>query len=148
MQLTSATVMHARNRVRRIGIPAILAVLALSGPLACHKGSTGASPMKVILEVTNRGFFDVNVFVIRSPVAQPIRLGMVTGSASQTFRVDETNLQSGQVMVLQVRTIAGQSAWTSPSLVVSTSSIARLDVVTTSSGDLSQSRFYTSMGSH
>jgi hypothetical protein len=92
--------------------------------------------------VSNRGFFDVNVFAIKSPVAQPIRLGMVTGGESETFRVSETDLQAGMVMVLQVRTIAGQTAWTTPSLAVSTSSVARLDVVTTSSGDLSQSRFY------
>ena len=137
-------VSHARSRIRRITAPAMLALAVLSAPIACHRGQSGSGTMKVMLDVTNRGFFDVNVFVIRSPVAQPIRLGMVTGSSSQTFRVDETNLQSGQTMVVQVRTIAGQTAWTSPALVVSTSSIAKLDVVTTSSGDLSQSRLYTS----
>ena len=141
MQFT--TVSYARNRLRRISAPVALAFLAFSAPLACHRGSSGTSAPRVTLEVSNRGFFDVNVFSVKSPVAQPRRLGSVAGGASSTFRVPETDLQAGMVMVLQVRTIAGQTAWTSPSLTVSPSSIARLDVITTSSGDLSQSRFYT-----
>ena len=136
------TAKHASYRIRRICGPLMLALVAFSGPLACHR-STGSSTPKVTLEVTNRGFFDVNVFVVKSPVTTPIRLGMVTGGQSQTFRVPETDLQAGQAMVLQVRTIAGQTSWTSPSLVVSTESVAKLDVMATSSGDLSQTRLYT-----
>ena len=141
MQFTP-NINHARVRILRASRPLALALLTLSAPVACHRGSSGPAPAKVSLAVTNRGFFDVNVFVIRSPLAQPIRLGMVTGGLNQTFSVSENDLQPGQQMVVQVRTIAGQSAWTSPAVNVNLGSMARLDVVTTSSGDLSQSRLY------
>ena len=132
----------ARMRILRAGRPLALALFTLAAPVACHRQSTGASPQKVTLTVTNRGFFDVNVFVIRSPIAQPIRLGTVTGGLDKTFNVAETDLQAGQNMVVQVRTIAGQTAWTSQSVNVNLGSVARLDVVSTSSGDLSQSKLY------
>jgi hypothetical protein len=138
----SPNVHHARMRILRASRPLALALFTLAAPVACHRGSTGAAQSKVALTVTNRGFFDVNVFVIRSPIAQPIRLGTVTGGLDKTFDVAETDLQAGQNMVVQVRTIAGQTAWTSQSVNVNLGSTARLDVVTTSSGDLSQSRLY------
>ena len=141
MQFTR-NVHHARMRILRASRPLALALFALSAPVACHRGSGGASPSKVTLAVTNRGFFDVNVFVIRSPVAQPIRLGTVTGGLEKMFTVSENDLQPGQNMVVQVRTIAGQTAWTSPSVNVNLGAMAKLDVVTTSSGDLSQSKLY------
>ena len=143
MQFDSTAMRRACSRVRRICYPALLA-LAVSATPACHRNATSSAP-RVTLEVTNRGFFDVNVFVVKSPVATARRLGQVSGGMSSTFRVPETDLQAGQMMVLQVRTIAGQTAWTSPSLVVSAASVAKLDVVSTSSGDLSQSRFYTQL---
>ena len=133
---------HARTRLLRASRPLALALLTVAAPVACHRGTSSASPSKVTLTVTNRGFFDVNVFVIRSPVAQPIRLGMVTGGLEKMFTVSENDLQPGQNMVVQVRTIAGQTAWTSQSVNVNLGTMARLDVVTTSSGDLSQSKLY------
>lgn len=134
---------HRPNRARPAAACAFAVLVAgIMSTAACHRGTAGPSTPAVTLEVTNRGYFDVNVFVVRSPVAPPTRLGMVTGGLSKTFRVPETDLQAGQVMVLQVRTIAGRTAWTSPSLSVSIGSVARLDVVTTSNGDLRQSQFY------
>jgi hypothetical protein len=117
-------------------------MLGFAGTLACHRGTSSPATPTVTLEVTNRGYFDVNVFVVKSPVAPPTRLGMVTGGLSKTFRVPESSLQAGQVMVVQVRTVAGRTAWTSPSLSVNIGTVARLDVVTTSNGDLRQSQFY------
>jgi len=145
-QLGSNVVSHARSRIRRTSIPAMLALLAVASPLACHRspGASSSSP-KVSLEVTNKGFFDVNVFVIRSPVAQPIRLGTVNGGMDKSFGVSENDLQSGQSMVLQVRTIAGNTSWVSSALTISSGSVAKLDVVTTSSGDLSQTRLYRAL---
>lgn len=145
MQFTSNVIRHARNRVRRISAPAMLALAAVAAPIACHRGSGGASPSKITLQVTNKGFFDVNVFVIRSPVAQPIRLGMVNGGMDKTFGVSENDLQAGQNMVVQVRTIAGNTSWVSPALTISVGSLAKLDIITTSSGDLSQTQFYRAL---
>lgn len=142
MRSTLALGDRAPRRLWRTARLVTVAALGLTGAIACHRGTVGTSTPAVTLEVTNRGFFDVNVFVVQSPVASARRLGMVTGGLSKTFRVPETSLQAGQVMVLQVRTIAGRTSWTSPSLSVNIGSIAHLDVVTTSSGDLRQSQFY------
>ena len=132
----------SRNRIRRASVQAMLALLALAGSFACHRGP-GASVPKVILTVSNRGFFDVNVFVIRSAGGASRRLGMVAGNTGQTFQVPETELQAGQVMLVQVRTIGAPTSWTSPPLTIGVSTIARLDVVTSSNGELGQSQFYT-----
>ena len=117
-------------------------MLVLPGALACRSKSGNPTPT-VILSVSNRGFFDVNVFVLRSAGGASRRLGMVAGNTGQTFRVPETELQAGQRMVVQVRTIGAATTWTSPALTIGVATIARLDVVTSSSGDLSQSQFYT-----
>ena len=142
MAFTSTAVSSARNRLRRVGIPALLGLLALPGSLACHRGPGTVTP-KVTLTVSNRGFFDVNVFVIRSVGGASRRLGMVAGNSGLTFQVPETELQAGQRMVVQVRTIGAPTVWTSPALTIGVSTIARLDVITSSSGDLGQSQFYT-----
>ena len=142
MQFTTTTGSHPIRRVLCISRHVVLALFTFSGTVACHRGAVGTIP-RVTLEVTNRSFFDVNIFVIRSPVAPPTRLGMVTSGLSEVFRVAETDLQPGQAMVLQVRTIAGQTSWSSPSVPIRTGSVARLDVIATGNGDLSQSQFYT-----
>ena len=83
MQLT--TVSHACNRLRRVSAPLALAFLAFSAPLACHRGTAGSAP-KVTLAVSNRGFFDVNVFVLKSPVAR------TTTSSGRDVEVHDTYL--------------------------------------------------------
>lgn len=126
---------------RRVSLGAALVTsVAVTG---CGKRIPGPAPRTITLDVTNRGYYDVNVFVVRSSVTNPIRLGTVTGSFSQTFRVKETDLQPSGVMVVHVRTIAGRTSWTSPPLSVNIGSVARLEIYSTSTGDLSQSRFYT-----
>lgn len=116
-----------------------LSMLALS---ACGKRVPGAAIPTVTLVVTNRGYFDVNIYVLRSPVTNGTRVGTVTGGSSMTFRVKETDLQQGSYMVLGVRPIAGRTSWTSQQLAVNIGSVAILEVYSTSTGDLSQSRFY------
>ena len=132
----------SRNLIRRISLAALVALLALGSSFACHRGP-GASVPKVTLVVSNRGFFDVNVFVIRSAGGPSRRLGMVAGGTGLTFQVPETELQAGQRMIVQVRTIGASTSWTSPALTIGVATIARLDVVTSSSGELGQSQFYT-----
>jgi hypothetical protein len=107
-----------------------------------QQACAGPSTPTITLVVQNRGYFDVNVHVMRSPMTIGSRLGTVTGGSTQTFRVRETDLQPGGLMVLQVRAIGGRSTWTSPGLTVNIGSVARLDVIATSSGNLSQSQFY------
>ncbi len=134
------TALDGRRLFRRVALFAML----LSSVLlpACSKRVPGPSTPTITLVVQNRGYFDVNVHVMRSPMTIGSRLGTVTGGSTQTFRVRETDLQPGGLMVLQVRAIGGRSTWTSPGLTVNIGSVARLDVIATSSGNLSQSQFY------
>jgi len=136
------TFRRARTRIVLNGVAVVLVPFLLWGGLACHRGG-GASVPSVALSVTNSGFFDVNVYVVRSSASTAVRLGTVSGGSSSTFKVAETHLQPGHAMVVQVRTIGSNASWTSPSLVIGRSTIARLDVVTASNGGLSQTQFYT-----
>lgn len=124
----------------------LFSCVALLGAAAllpsCRRGVPGPSAPAVTLVVENRGYFDVNVFAMRSPMTRGRRLGSVTGGMTQTFRVPETELQPGGLMVVQVRTIAGRSVWNSPRLAVNPGSVARLDVIATSNGSMIQSQFY------
>jgi hypothetical protein len=137
---------HVRRRVRHWMQHRLALLMLLAGPIAlisCRKGIPGPSAPAVTLLVQNRGYFDVNVWVMRSPVARGARLGLVTGGSSQRFRVRDTDLQPGGLMVLQVRAVSGRTTWTTPSLSVNAGTVATLDLIATASGDLSQSRFYT-----
>ncbi len=130
---------------RRMALRGLMALLMLLTPVVltnCAKRVPGPAPRTVTLYVENQGFFDVNVFVMRSAMARGQRLGTVSGGSSQTFRVRETDLQPGGLMVVQVRAISGRSTWTSPSLSVNIGTVARLDVISAGSGDLSRSQFY------
>lgn len=118
----------------------VLGVLVFT---SCYKPGRGAgSQSAVTLLVNNRGYFDVNVHVLRSLGGTPKRVGQVTGNSSQRFRIARSDLQGGTVMMVQVRAISGRQAWTSPSLAVDPGTVAILDVVSTNSGDVSQSQFY------
>ncbi len=135
-----------QRRWRGGGFSARLVLLFMSMLLVtlsgCKLGKPGPSPRTVTLVVENRGFYDVNVYAVRSPGARGARLGTVIGNNTQIFRVRETDLQAGSIMVLQVRAIGGRNSWTSPGLLVGTGSVAKLDVVASGSTDLSQSQFY------
>lgn len=104
--------------------------------------SAGNGTLSVILNVNNRSFFDVNVYVLRSPGGAGRRMGTVSGGSTATLKVPETELQPGGRLQVSVRAISGRQAWISPSVSVSTRVIARLDINATNSGDLTQSQLY------
>lgn len=104
--------------------------------------SAGAGTLSVILNVNNRSFFDVNVYVLRSPGGAGRRMGTASGGSTTTMRIPETELQPGGRLQLSVRAISGRSTWISPAVSVSTRVIVRLDVNATNSGDLTQSQLY------
>ncbi len=138
-----AMVDYVRNaRPYAVRLTLLFVSLLLLGLSGCRFGKTGGAARTVTLVVENRGFYDVNVYAVRSPGARGVRVGTVVGNNTQIFRVRETDLQAGGIMVLQVRAIGGRNWWTSPGLLVGTGSIAKLDVVATGSSDLSQSQFY------
>ena len=142
----SALMSHTTTPIRRRHlwrrVSGVVALMAATVFVACGKRIPGPATPTITLDVTNRGYFDVQVFVMPSLGANPVRLGTVTGSLAQTFKVKETDLQANGTMMVFVRTVAGRTGWTSPALSVTIGSVARLDVYSTSTGDLSQTRFY------
>jgi len=114
---------------------------------ACHGLHQQRSPLPepIVLIVRNDGFFDVNVYAMPSPGSSPVRLAMVTGSSSATLHVPVTDLQQGYVLVVRCHAIGTRYWWTSPSVTVDESSIARLDIATDHDGNMSRSTLYTSV---
>ncbi|MCE2899670.1 MAG: hypothetical protein ACK6DP_06780 [Gemmatimonas sp.] len=131
-----------KSQLARVVVSLLLAAGAMSGT-GCYRGGVNPSGNTVILVVTNRGFFDVNVFSVRSSGGNSRRLGLVNGNSTRTIQVPENELQPGGTLVLAVRAVAGRFAWTSQPVQTGPGVIARLDVISTGSGDLSQSQLYT-----
>ena len=96
-----------------------------------------------MLVVSNRGYFDVNVYAVPASGVAGRRLGTVTGNSSATIFVSGSDLQPGNQLMLFVRAIGGRTGWTSPLVNVGIGVAARLDVYATNSGDLYQSQLYT-----
>ena len=145
-QMPSVPVRHpplfARLQQRSTWLASWLGVALLS---ACALGKLvgrGAPQGTVSLVAENRGFYDVNVYVVRSEGARGARLGTVNGGATVTFTVRDTDLQAGGLLQLQARAIGGRSTWSSPTLFVSAGTVVKLDLIAIGTTDLSQSQFY------
>lgn len=122
----------------------LVLVGALAGTTACFsKGTSGAGQPSVILIANNRGFYDVNVYAVRSAQALGRRLGTVTGNSTTTIKVPVTELQPGNMLVVQVRSVGGRYTWYSPAVQMGVGVVARLDVVQTANGALGQSQMYS-----
>jgi len=131
-----------RRTSRRTAL--LLLLGALTGTTACFsKGASGAGQPSVIMIANNRGFYDVNIYSVRSGQSQGRRLATVTGNSSQTIKVPETELQPGSLLSVQVRSVGGRYTWISPTVQMGTGIIARLDVIQTANGSLSQSQMYS-----
>jgi len=124
---------------------ALLLLLTAALPAACKRGQTAPGPAieRVMLVVSNRGYFDVNVYAVPASGVAGRRLGTVTGNSSATIFVSGSDLQPGNQLMLFVRAIGGRTGWTSPLVNVGFGVAARLDVYATNSGDLYQSQLYT-----
>ena len=117
---------------------------ALLGGAGCFsKGAAGTSQPTVLLLANNRGFYDVNVYAVRSGQTAGRRLGTVTGNSSATLKVPMSELQPGNMLVVQVRSVGGRYTWYSPAVQMGSGIVARLDVVQTANGSLSQSQMYS-----
>jgi hypothetical protein len=119
-----------------------LGVALLSACALGKLGGRGSPQGTVSLVAENRGFYDVNVYVVRSEGARGARLGTVNGGATVTFTVRDTDLQAGGLLQLQARAIGGRSTWSSPTLFVSAGTVVKLDLIAIGTTDLSQSQFY------
>ena len=125
-------------------ISLVLLAAALTGSAGCvSKSLAGTSQPTVILIANNRGFYDVNVYAVRSGQTAGRRLGTVTGNATATLKVPESELQAGGTLVVQVRSVGGRFTWYSSAVQMGPGVIARLDVVQTANGSLGQSQMYS-----
>lgn len=135
-----------RSEMMRVGALSML-VVGASMLTGCGKAITGRGPERVGLMVDNRGYYDVTIYTVRSSGGQGARIGTVTGGSMAALQVRTTDLQDGARLVVYVRAIGTGRAWQSPAVSVGNGTMARLNVMSTNSGDLSQSQLITEFAS-
>jgi hypothetical protein len=91
---------------------------------------------------SNRGFYDVNIYTVRAGQTLGRRLATVTGNSTQTIKVPIAELQPGNMLSVQVRSVGGRYTWISPSVQVGSGTVARLDIMQSANGALGQSQMY------
>jgi hypothetical protein len=79
---------------------AVAACAKNAGPEENPRAADAASAQKAAVRVTNRNFYDMNLFVVR--FGQRQRLGTVTGNATRTFELPSTWVTNGPVRFLAV----------------------------------------------
>ena len=109
------------------------------GKRSASTGSTVMPSERVSLRVDNRGYFDVTVYAVRSGGSAGSRLGNISGGSSGTLFVRFADLQPGGRLVVRLRAIGTRRTWTSPAISVADGLRARLNVLSTNSGEMSQS---------
>lgn len=109
--------------------------------------SVPTGPFTVNLTVENQGYFDVNVYLLRTGNAIGRRLGTVTGNSSRNFSFADIDLQPGGRLQVNARAIGSRAAWNSPVLAISPGDVAKLILVSGSNGELSRSQFFLDSGS-
>jgi hypothetical protein len=133
---------NLRESSRRTAL--LLLAGTVVGASGCFsKSAAGTSQPTVLLLANNRGFYDVNVYAVRSGQTAGRRLGTVTGNASATIKVPMSELQPGNMLVVLVRSVGGRYTWYSPAVQMGSGIVARLDVVQTANGSLGQSQMYS-----
>lgn len=129
------------NISRRIALLALLAIAA--GGMGCYKNGVGSSSGTIVLMVNNRGYFDVNVFAVRSSGSNARRLGIVNGNSQRTILVPDTELQPGGAFQVAVRAVGSNYTWTSQPVQMGPGVVARLEVMSTAGANLNQTQFFT-----
>jgi hypothetical protein len=134
----------------------LMLVGAVGGTVGCARkvkidgepeAPAAVGPFTVYLAVANQGYFDVNVYLLRSSDAMGRRLGTVSGNSTRTFTFSDNQLQPGGRLQVMARAIGSRSGWNSPTLSVSPGNVAKLILVSGNSGELSRSQFYIEPGS-
>jgi hypothetical protein len=103
--------------MRRLVGGATIALAVLT--VACSHSSQMATPApaRTVLKVENRGFNDMNVFVIPES-SSSIRLGMVTGNSTSFFVLPEYVVRGLRELRFQARPIATTAGPVSQSIMV------------------------------
>ncbi|MDE3129489.1 MAG: hypothetical protein KGL38_15880 [Gemmatimonadota bacterium] len=135
---------HGAGRRRRaIGALAVL-VGGLLVSAGCFRKSKGVQPVPdpVTVVASNRGFFDVDVYVLPSTAGNALRLGTVTGFSEAKLTVRYNQLQAGGTLAVRLHGIGTSYVWDSPGLSVSPGERVALDIYTDADGRLSRSVLY------
>ncbi len=119
-------------------------MLALAAAACQRKGQAiEPEPEPVGLLVVNRGFFDVDVYVVMSTGASSaIRVGTVSGFSQTHFVLRPNQLQAGRVLQLRLHPIGTTVNWTTPTLSLSPGEQAELDINSDANGGLSRTVLY------
>ncbi len=127
-------------------------VMSVAGALALGVAATGCfwrnqrsgpEPTTIRLVVSNRSYFDVDVYVLRSANGPAYRLDMVTGNAEVELRVKTSDLGSAGELMLQLHAVGSRYTWTTPAVSVDEGVVAHLEIYGDASGNLSRSSLYT-----
>lgn len=108
--------------------------------------SVPTGPFTVNLTVENQGYFDVNVYLLRTGNAIGRRLGTVNGNSARNFSFADIDLQPGGRLQVNARAIGSRAAWISPVLAMGPGDVAKLILVSGSNGELSRSQFFLNPG--
>jgi hypothetical protein len=130
------TARPARGR----GIRTAAAMLAVTAAACIHKGSAiEPAPQPVVLNVSNRGFFDVDVYALPSGASSATRLGTVSGFSESQLVVRPSLLQPGYTLQVRLHPIGTSVTWTSPALSLSEGEQAILQIYSDANGSLNRS---------
>ncbi len=72
-----------RVQARQLSLLLLLLALAACGPLPRARRGTAAPPPQTTVQVENRAWLDMNIFVIRG--GHRVRLGMVPATSTRVF---------------------------------------------------------------
>lgn len=96
---------------------ALAVAVSIGGCARSGRLSTPAPTERTVLKVENRGFPDMNVFVV-AEASTPTRLGTVTGNSTAYFVLPEHLLRGSRAMRFQARPIATQRGPVSEEIMV------------------------------
>ncbi|MDE3220682.1 MAG: hypothetical protein KGO23_15050 [Nitrospirota bacterium] len=100
------------------------------------------TPAPVVLEVHNRGFFDVEIYNLMPGGTTGLRLMGVTGFSTGQVAIRYMELQPGGILAVRVHAIGVPFSWTSPSLSLSPGDHAELDIYSDANGNMNRSTLY------
>ena len=133
------TVPHLRVRGTLVAVAAI--GLLAAGCFRKPKHPEPA-PAPVVLEVHNRGFFDVEIYNLMPGGTTGSRLMGVTGFSAGQVVIRYMQLQPGGVLAVRVHAIGVPASWTSPGLSLSPGDHAELDIYSDANGTMNRSTLY------
>lgn len=132
------------SRVRGAMVVAAVAAATVTGGCFLKSRGVQPEPAPVVLEVSNRGFFDVDIYALTSSVGSGsrMRLGTVSGFSSLKLTLTPRYLQPGGVLVVRLHGIGTNVSWDSPGVSVGPGDHVALDIYADANGTLNRSQLF------